>query len=113
MYSTKSAPANLRKAPRVRSRSDIMMRMKLVLGHLAKKPMTLEEVRTKLNTYFSDWFGKRTLNHVPSDAFRRTLLVDRMVNFVEQICAGCTSRPDDPGGWPDTTIRRGIFTKEI
>jgi hypothetical protein len=73
--------------------SDIMMRMKLVLGHLAKKPMTIEDVRTELNTYFSDWFGERTLNHVPSDAFRRTLLVDRMVGFVEQIRAGGTVQP--------------------
>jgi hypothetical protein len=73
--------------------SDIMMRMKLVLGHLAKKSMTLEEVRIGLNTYFSDWFGKRTLNHVPSDAFRRTLLVDRMVNFAEQIRAGGPAQP--------------------
>jgi hypothetical protein len=73
--------------------SDIMMRMKLVLGHLAKKSMTLEEVRIELNTYFSDWFGKRTLNHVPSDAFRRTLLVDRMVNFAEQIRAGGPAQP--------------------
>lgn len=65
-----------------------MMRMKIVLNHFAKKPMTLEEVRTELNTYFSDWFGKRTLNHVPSDALHRTLLVDRMVNFVEQVRVG-------------------------
>jgi hypothetical protein len=73
--------------------SDIMMRVKLVLGHLAKKSMTIEEVRSELNTYFSDWFGKRTLNHVPSDALRRTLLVDRMVHFVEQIRAGGTVEP--------------------
>jgi hypothetical protein len=73
--------------------SDIMMRMKLVLGHLAKKSMTLEEVRFELNTYFSDWSGKRTLNHVPSDALRRVLLVDRMVGFVEQIRAGGTVQP--------------------
>jgi hypothetical protein len=73
--------------------SDIMMRMKLVLGHLAKKSMTIEEVRTELNTYFSEWFGERTLNHVPSDAFRRTLLVDRMVGFVAQIRAGGPVQP--------------------
>jgi hypothetical protein len=73
--------------------SDIMMRMAMVLNHLAKKSMTLEEVRIELNTYFSDWFGKRTLNHVPSDALRRTLLVDRMVGFVEQIRAGGTVQP--------------------
>jgi hypothetical protein len=85
MYSTKSAGkfAEGAKGP---FSSDIMMRMKLILGHLAKKSMTLEEVRLELNTYFSDWFG--THNHVPSDAFRRTLLVDRMVSFVEQIRAG-------------------------
>ena len=70
-----------------------MMRMKLVLGHLAKKSMTLEAIRIELNTYFSDWFGKRTLNRVPSDAFRRTLLVDRMVGFIEQIRAGGTVQP--------------------
>jgi hypothetical protein len=73
--------------------SDIMMRMAMVPNHLAKKSMTLEEVGTELNTYFSDWFGKRTLNHVPSDAFRRTLLVDRMVGFVEQMRAGGTVQP--------------------
>lgn len=73
--------------------SDIMMRMALVLNHLSKKPMTLDEVRTELNAYFSDWFGKRTLNHVPSDALRRTLLVDRMVNFVEQIRSGGPVQP--------------------
>jgi hypothetical protein len=73
--------------------SDVMMRMKLVLGHLAKTSMTLEDVRTELNTYFSDWFGKHTLNHVPSDAFRRTLLVDRMVGFVDQIRAGGPVQP--------------------
>ena len=73
--------------------SDIMMRMAMVLNHLAKKSMTLEEVRIELNTYFSDWFGKRTLNHVPSDALRRTLLVDRMVGFVEQIRSGGPVQP--------------------
>jgi hypothetical protein len=73
--------------------SDIMMRMAMVLNHLAKKSMTIEEVRAELNTYFSDWFGKRTLNHVPSDAFRRTLLVDRMVGFVDQIRAGGPVQP--------------------
>jgi hypothetical protein len=73
--------------------ADILMRMKLVLGHLAKKRMTLEEVRTELNTYFSDWFGERTLNHVPRDALRRNLLVDRMVNFVEQIRGGGQVEP--------------------
>jgi hypothetical protein len=73
--------------------SDILMRMKLILNHIAKKSMPLDDVRTELNTYFSDYFGKRTLNHVPSDAFRRTLLVDRMVNFVEQIRAGGPVQP--------------------
>jgi len=73
--------------------SDIMMRMAMVLNHLAKKSMTIEEVRIELNTYFSDWFGERTLNHVPSDAFRRMLLVDRMVGFVDQIRAGGPVQP--------------------
>jgi hypothetical protein len=73
--------------------SDVMMRMELVLGHLAKKPMTLEEVRTELNTYFSDWFGKRTLNHVPSDSLRRGILVARMVGFVEEIRAAGPVQP--------------------
>ena len=57
--------------------SDIMMRMKLVLNHLAKKSMTIEEVRIELDTYFGDWFGKRTLNHgairrIPSHAAGRS-----------------------------------------
>jgi hypothetical protein len=66
---------------------DIVSRIWIILYHLARKKtgMSLEELRTELNTYFSDYFGKRTLNSVPSDKFRRTLLVDRMVDRIEEI----------------------------
>jgi hypothetical protein len=50
--------------------------------------LTLDQIRHELRTYFSDYFGKRTLNHVPSDAMRRTLLVDRLVHRVDEIRTG-------------------------
>jgi hypothetical protein len=67
--------------------SDIVSRIWITLYHLARRKtgMSLDDIRVELNTYFSDYFGKRTLNNVSSDKFRRTLLVDRMVDRIGEI----------------------------
>jgi hypothetical protein len=68
--------------------SDVVMRMCITIHGVARKPWTLDKVRDELTTYFGEYFGPRTLRNVPSDAFRRTLLVERMVNRVAEIRAG-------------------------
>jgi hypothetical protein len=68
--------------------SDIIMRMCITIHGIARKPCTLGKVRDELTMYFGEYFGPRTLRNVPSDAFRRTLLVERMVNRVAKIRAG-------------------------
>jgi hypothetical protein len=68
--------------------SDVVMRMCITIHGIAYKPWTLDKVREELTTYFGEYFGPRALRNVPSDAFRRTLLVERMVNRVAEIRAG-------------------------
>jgi len=62
--------------------------MCITIHGIARKPWTLDKVRDELTMYFGEYFGPRTLRNVPSDAFRRTLLVKRMVNRVAEIRAG-------------------------
>ena len=68
--------------------SDIVMRMCITIHGIARKPWTLDKVRDELTTYFHEYFGPRTLRNVPSDALRRMLLVERMVNRVAEIRVG-------------------------
>jgi hypothetical protein len=64
---------------------DIVMRMYITIHGVARKPWTTDKVREELTTYFGEYFGPRTLRNVPSDALRRMLLVERMVNRVAEI----------------------------
>jgi hypothetical protein len=68
--------------------SDVVTRMCITIHGIARKPWTLDKVREELTTYFGEYFGPRTLRNVPSDALRRMLLVERMVNRVAEIRAG-------------------------
>jgi hypothetical protein len=45
-------------------------------------------VREELTTYFHEYFGPRALRNVPSDALRRMLPVERMVDRIAEIRAG-------------------------
>jgi hypothetical protein len=66
-----------------------MTRMFLTVHHKARKsPMSLDELRINLTENFSDYFGKGTLSRTPSDAYRRVLLVDKLVNRADQIRTG-------------------------
>jgi hypothetical protein len=67
---------------------DIVMRMYITIHGVARKPWTTDKVREELTTYFGEYFGPRTLRNVASDAIRRMLLVERMVNRVAEIRAG-------------------------
>jgi hypothetical protein len=50
----------------------INARMGIVVHSLAtRSPMTLEQLRVDLLTYFSEYFGNGTLSRTPSDALRR------------------------------------------
>jgi hypothetical protein len=62
--------------------------MCITIHGIARKPWTLDKAREELTTYFGEYLGPRTLRNVPSDALRRMLLVERMVNRVAEIQAG-------------------------
>jgi hypothetical protein len=69
--------------------NDINARIGITIGGFAtRSPLKLEQLRVKLNAEFSYYFGKGTLSRTPSDAFRRVLLVDRLVNRIDEIRSG-------------------------